>query len=446
MRILPASAALLLAAAAAAQSPPAATSCSACHADASRVPEARQRDPVAAFEADVHAARGLSCHDCHGGRPDAGLSGPQAMAAAHDPAAGFRGAPAPAQVPEFCGRCHSDPAFMGRFNPDARVDQVAKYHTSVHGQKLAEGDAKVAQCLSCHGRHPDGSPRAVAHGMRAVADPLSPVYPPRVAETCARCHADAGYMEGYGISTDQYEEYRASVHAEQMYAHDDLSAPTCNDCHGNHGAHPPEIEDLSFVCGTCHVRQAELFRGSVKKPAFDELGMGECIVCHSNHRVEVPGDAMLFHEPLAEGAAAGGCHACHMDAQDPALLASTRMYGALHDLDQRIAAARAVLHEAGAKGMLVAEGEYQLAGATDALVDARALVHGFRPEDVEAAVAKGREATGGAQAQGEAALQEFHFRNRWLALSLAGIAFVIVALLLKLRQVDRRWREGSARA
>ena len=41
-------------------------------------------------------------------------------------------------------------------------------------------------------------------------------------------------MEGYGISTDPYEEYRASVHAEQMYAHDDLSAPTCNDCHVPH--------------------------------------------------------------------------------------------------------------------------------------------------------------------------------------------------------------------
>jgi hypothetical protein len=251
-------------------------------------------------------------------------------------------------------------------------------------------------------------------------------------------------MAGYGIPTDQYAEYMGSVHAAQMLEHDDLSAPTCNDCHGNHGAHPPEVEDLSYVCGTCHVRQAELFRESVKKPAFDELGLGECLVCHSNHGVSRPDDDLLFHEPLAEGAMPGGCWSCHPDADDPALAASTAMHAALRDLDGGIAAARAVLHEAGAKGMLVSEGEYQLVSATDALVDARALVHRFRAADVEQAVAKGRTVTASARQVGESAIEEYFFRNRWLALSLVGIAFVIVALVLKVRQVDRRWRAQAA--
>jgi len=171
-------------------------------------------------------------------------------------------------------------------------------------------------------------------------------------------------MQPYGIPTDQYEEYSHSVHRAQMMEHDDLGAPTCNDCHGNHGAHPPEVADMSFVCGACHVRQAELFRQTTMKPAFDDLGMGECIVCHGNHRVEAPDDAMLFHAPLAEGVAPSGCWACHPDADDPALAASTRMYGALRSLDARIAAAKSVIHEAGFKGMPVADAEFRLTGAT----------------------------------------------------------------------------------
>jgi hypothetical protein len=329
---------------------------------------------------------------------------------------------------------------MGRFNPDARVDQLALYRTSVHGQKLAAGDVKAAQCLSCHGRHPDGSQRALAHGLRAIADTRAPVHPTHVAETCARCHADAAYMQPYGIPTDQYEEYRHSVHRAQMMEHDDLGAPTCNDCHGNHGAHPPEVADMSFVCGACHVRQAELFRQTTMKPAFDDLGMGECIVCHSNHRVEAPDDAMIFHEPLAEGSTPSGCWGCHPDADDPALAASARMYGALRSLDARITAAKAVIHEAGFKGMPVADAEFRLAGATDALVEARALVHRFHADEVLAATAKGEAVADEAGNLGNLALQDLYFRHRWLAVSLVGIALVILSLALKVRQVDRRWR------
>ena len=60
-------------------------------------------------------------------------------------------------------------------------------------------------------------------------------------------------MAPYGIPTNQFEEYRSSVHWEALAKRGDLSAPSCASCHGNHGAKPPQVESVSAVCGTCHV-------------------------------------------------------------------------------------------------------------------------------------------------------------------------------------------------
>ncbi len=68
-------------------------------------------------------------------------------------AAGFRGKIQRNQIPELCGHCHSDGAFMRKYNPSLRTDQLAQYKTSVHGKRLLQGDTKVAVCIDCHGVH-----------------------------------------------------------------------------------------------------------------------------------------------------------------------------------------------------------------------------------------------------------------------------------------------------
>ena len=71
-----------------------------------------------------------------------------------DPRKGFVGKPAGRQVLQVCGRCHADAAFMRRYNPSLRVDQVTEYSASVHGQRLlGQGDTAVATCVSCHPAH-----------------------------------------------------------------------------------------------------------------------------------------------------------------------------------------------------------------------------------------------------------------------------------------------------
>ena len=294
---------ILLFAFAAGAAAPRATSCTNCHD--SNVFTPKDRAKVKAFHADVHREVGLSCHDCHGGNPDPAADKSQAM----DPKfAGnpYVGRPARVDIPAFCGKCHSSAEYMKRFNPAARVDEVTEYRSSRHGQRLAEGDGKVATCIDCHS----------VHGIRRKGDPSAPVYATRVAETCSRCHSDAKIMASYGHATDQYARWRISVHAKAMFEKNDLTAPTCNDCHGNHGATPPGVASVTFVCGNCHGREAELFRASSKMPGWashNDLLAGakcadchddaratltmtqftDCVTCHENHAVVRPSVAMM---------------------------------------------------------------------------------------------------------------------------------------------------------
>ena len=253
----------------------AADSCMTCHS----AMEEGTKGPSTLIKNDVHIAHGLSCADCHGGdrtSDDPGI--------AMSKAKGFKGKPARTAIPKFCASCHANPDIMRKFAPSERVDQYELYQTSVHGKRLATGDTNVATCIDCHS----------VHDIRAVKDGMSPVHPLHVAETCSRCHSDKQKMAPYKIPTNQFEEYRTSVHWEAMTKRGDLSAPSCASCHGNHGAKPPQVESVAAVCGTCHVLFEALYEKSVHQPIFSGAGGGGgCIVCHSNHGIHQPSTAML---------------------------------------------------------------------------------------------------------------------------------------------------------
>ena len=118
------------------------------------------------FKDDIHYKNGMSCADCHGGDPNED-DGTLSMSASR----GFKVRVRHEDAPEYCGRCHSDAAFIGKHKPGQRTDQVALYRKSVHGEQLAQGNAKAANCIDCHG----------IHNIRAVDDPQSPVHPSRLA-------------------------------------------------------------------------------------------------------------------------------------------------------------------------------------------------------------------------------------------------------------------------
>lgn len=123
---------------------PAESVCLQCHGSQ----PGRLGEPVGKWRQSIHAANGISCHDCHGGDPTD-------FAMAMSPERGFLGAPEEQAIPEFCGRCH--------------VGVKEDYLASHHGQALGSGGP---QCVTCHGNH------AI---VKASLDLIN-------QQDCTRCH------------------------------------------------------------------------------------------------------------------------------------------------------------------------------------------------------------------------------------------------------------------
>jgi hypothetical protein len=406
-------------------SAPAVSSCLVCHTDPERFSEAEKRFLISEkdFSSDIHWRRGLKCHDCHGGDPKE-----EEYAGAHSKSAGFVAGTKPGDVPDFCGKCHSSVETMRRFLPSPRVDQTAEYWTSGHGKRLRQGDTKVATCVTCHG----------SHGIVPVGDLASPVYPTRVAETCAKCHSDPKHMEGYEhhgkpIGHGQFELWRESVHGQAMLKKGDVSAPTCNDCHGNHGAVAPEVGSVANACGTCHGKIADLFRETRMRHQFAEVGLPGCATCHGYHDIHRPSDEMLGAGP---GTVCAKCHADQKFGATPqGFLIAAGLRAQLESLKTDIAEADHLLTGAERLGMEVRAPRFELGGARTALTNARSLIHTFAAPPVEKAVSEGRGVAAKVKEAANAAMAEHTRRRVWLGWSLGVIVVLIGILVYCIRRI-----------
>ena len=384
--------------------------CVSCHRD---LDAERLSAPALGFEEDVHGDAGFTCTACHGG--DASVS------EARLGHLGMLARPPRRRIPELCGRCHSRPDFMRRFNPDMRVDQVVRYRTSVHGQRLLnQGDTRVATCVDCHG----------THGIRPASDPRSLVHPLSVPETCAACHGDAAYMAAYEVGTEQTEEYLESVHWAAV-EDGDLSAPVCNDCHGNHGAVPPGYASVGRVCAECHVRIGEYFLASPHDTAFARMGLPGCATCHENHYIRAAGDELLA---IAEPGTCGG-QGCHTrDERGGA--AALVMRSLIDSLRTAFDGAEEILREAEEAGMPVSQAQFELTQARTALVTARAATHAASTDTLEALVDEGLDVARAGYVRGVEAFEELDVRRDGLAVSAIVILVLIVGLVAKIRQLE----------
>jgi|SRR5690242_8641176 hypothetical protein len=373
------------------------------------------------FSQDIHAQKGLTCASCHGGDPT------KADMDAMSKAAGFRGKIERSQIPGLCARCHSDGKFMRQYNPGLRTDQFSQYQTSVHGKLFAKGDTKVAVCTDCHG----------VHDLRPPNDSRSKVYVLNIAQTCARCHADAAYMKPYGIPTDQFAKYNTSVHHEAMTVRGDMSAPTCTTCHGNHGAVPPGVDSVRNVCSNCHVFQAQMYDKSSHKSAFQAAGLPGCVVCHSNHGIILPTDAKLGTGPE------GVCMQCHSPGDD-CDRARAGLLTSLTKLDESIKSADRLLAVAESSGMEVSEARLQQDQARDSLTKARVTIHSFQPQLIDQDIEAGMKITAKTLQAGKDALAERNYRRKGLGITVVFILIALVGLYLYIRQLEGRASKGQA--
>ena len=384
-------------------------SCLECH----RGLEAELKAPAETFAQDIHQQFGLTCKDCHGGNP-----AQDDVDKAKDKT--FKGAPKRALIPEFCARCHSDTAYMRQFNPNLRVDQLSQYVTSKHGQRLKAGDTKAAVCTDCHG----------VHGIQTAKYPKSMTFPWNIPQTCARCHSDAAYMKPYGIPTDQMAKYKESVHAAALFDKKDMSAPTCNSCHGNHGAVPPEVKSIGSVCRQCHPSNGELFAKSPHKKAFDDMGQSECEACHGNHKIERPTTAMLGTSDKSV------CLQCH-DKGSQGYAAAGELRALLDGFEKRVAANTATLELAEKKGVEVSDPVFKLKDVNTVLVSAKNLVHGLSLAEIRKKLGEGDQTLADVEKAGAAALDEAKFRRKGLIIATILLALFGVALFFKIRSMRK---------
>jgi hypothetical protein len=393
--------------------------CARCHADGEKMKQLHATIPTTQFanlRESVHgrlATSGkerivqcITCHNAHGIVPVKDSQSPVF----------------PLNVVKLCTRCHADAAFMQTYNPGLAVDQLEKYRTSVHGKLNAKGDAKPAECASCHG----------SHLILSATDVRSRVYPTNLPGTCAECHANAAYMKGYGIPTDQYEKFTNSVHGVALLQKHDLGAPACNKCHGNHGATPPGVESISKVCGTCHALNAELFSSSPHKKAFDEQRLPECETCHGKHDIVAATNALLGVAPDAV------CSKCHSAQQRPkGYVAARTMRGLIDSLENAEGHAKSLVEEAEQRGMEIAEPKFKLREIRQARMEARTKVHAFNEGQFREVVAKGFVSASVVQGEAQSAIDEYYFRRIGLGVATLIITIVAISLYIFIRRLER---------
>jgi predicted CXXCH cytochrome family protein len=235
-------------------------------------------------------------------------------------------------------------------------------------------------------------------------------------------------MEPYKIAADQVERYSKSVHGEALMKNRDLAAPTCNSCHGNHGATPPGVDSVANVCGQCHAMQWDLFGKSPHSKAFADNKWPACVTCHQNHEIERTSDAMLGTEDPAL------CGTCH-EKGSTGYQAAQQMKSRIAGLQSRLAAASQVLERAARAGMEVSGPTYQLSEGRDRLVKARVEIHKFDPVSLQKIVKEGDDIATVCEQSGWKALSELAYRQKGMAVSAVILLFMIGLLLLKIRQL-----------
>jgi len=367
---------------------------------------------------DIHIQVGLSCADCHGGDPTAFDDSDAAMWDDES----FLGMIEKRNQPEVCGSCHSNSVYMKDYSTSIRTDQVDQYWTSRHGILLQKGDDKVATCVSCHG----------IHGIYPKDDPRSTVYALNVPNTCASCHSDTAYMSEYDILTNQSEQFERSVHGVALLERQDIYSPACNDCHGNHGATPPDIKHISDMCGSCHINNKNLFQDSPIREWFVKKGISECESCHGNHEVMKPTDEMLNWSDESK------CSECHDSEDTEAKEMSLAFYQTIDSLKTQLTIVEDLILTAERKGMEVSELFIHLEDAHRILIQTRTNIHSFDLDHVNKTAEEGfvviNEATIGANK----VLDELNYRRKGLLLFSLIITLTIVALYLKLKMMQRK--------
>ncbi len=265
-------------------------SCSQCHRVETEI--YLKSDHGQAVHTGVQEA--ASCKDCHGSN--------HYLLNHRDPQSPvYR-----TNLPQTCGRCHSNVPEMEKFNLRQR-SPVLSYENSVHGIALLEkGEVNAAVCTDCHG----------SHNLHRSTNPLSKLYWQNVPGTCGKCHENV------------QQTYSLSVHGTAVKA-GVRDAPVCTDCHGEHSitavkqatsrVAPANIPE---TCGQCHAAQRIITQYGLPPNVFStyvqsfhglalqggNITAANCASCHGVHDILPASDPRSTINPQNLPETCGKCH------------------------------------------------------------------------------------------------------------------------------------------
>ncbi len=137
------------------------------------------------------------------------------------------------------------------------------------------------------------------------------------------------------------------------------------------------------------------------------------------------------------GALCGDCHRQFAKDDPKCIPTANYFHTTITQMDDAQKRFTTVSEKLAAKGLDVEPISNQLNDLTDALKKSRTYVHSFSRDTFQQVAAPGEEAVKQTDALVEKARQEYKFRQAGLAASIAWIGLLMLAIYLKLRQLEK---------
>jgi thiosulfate reductase cytochrome b subunit len=178
------------------------------------------------------------------------------------------------------------------------VQNIEAYKNSFHARPDKDDPSKPkAYCEDCHNSHQFHVP-PLGSAKRSV-------WHKEIPATCGeKCH------------DEQYTQYTASIHGEEMLDKGNIKSADCADCHTAHSIRGTSSDEFKLfnvnACGGCHKEEmksyTDTYHGQVNRLGFTYTA--RCPDCHGSHGIRAVDDPKSKVSPKNRMKT---CQQCHSD-------------------------------------------------------------------------------------------------------------------------------------